>query len=306
VTAATETIFVRDGVTARDQRVFVTKVVFAGVLLGLGVFLATRDGVLPIVLGVFLIGATYTHMVELQHQCLHHSAMLHPADHRRFGFPLGALMLVSFSHYRVRHLQHHRYLGTDQDTEFFGFDTRQPLTPGALFRGLFDYMRLVHAVADMVRCWRGTWRYTDGQISERMHRHVITEYRVLSVLVLAAGAIAAAGHWRLVLLLWVAPLLLVATPLHFLVELPEHIGCDNDSQDVLRNTRSITGSRLSNWYTNGNNLHIEHHATMAVPINRLPERHAAVLAAAAYTNRTYWEFYRGVLAQVVRGGRGTA
>lgn len=306
MTATDSAIFVRAGVTAHDQRVFVAKTVLAGALLGFGVFLATRDGGLPITAGVFLIGATYTHMVELQHQCLHHSAMLRSADHRRFGSLLGAPMLVSFSHYRVRHLQHHRYLGTDQDTEFFGFDTRQPLTWGALFRGLFDYMRLVHAVVDMVRCWRGTWRYTDGQISERMHRQVVAEYRILSVLVLAAGAIAAAGHWRMVLLLWAAPLLLVATPLHFLVELPEHIGCDSDSQDVLRNTRSITGSRLSTWYTNGNNLHVEHHAAMTVPINRLPERHGAVLAMATYTNRTYWEFYRGVLAQAVNNGRGRA
>ncbi|MFB8275447.1 hypothetical protein [Nocardia colli] len=44
--------------------------------------------------------------------------------------------------YRVRHLQHHRYLGTPSDTEFFGFDTRKPLTVGLLLRGMFDYARL--------------------------------------------------------------------------------------------------------------------------------------------------------------------
>lgn len=302
-------IFERDRTSPRDRRVFVTKLFIALLLLGIGVFLATRDSAILVVAGVVVIGAMYTHLVELQHQCLHHSAFMGARSHRRVGFLLGLPMLVCFSHYRVRHLQHHRYLGTDQDTEFFGFDTRQPLTWGALCRGLFDYKRLLDAGVDMARCWTRSWKYPQGQISDRMRGHVITEYRAMSLVILAAVVACALGQWQLVLLLWVAPVLLVATPLHFLVELPEHIGCDSESQDVLRNTRSITGSWLSRWYTNGNNLHIEHHAAMTVPINRLPERHAAVMAVAKYTNRSYWEFYRAVLHEVMRGNvarRGTA
>ncbi len=295
VDAAAALIFARGRTTRADQLVFLGKLVIALLLCAAGVWLASSGTPLLVVAGVLLLGAMYTHLVELQHQCLHHSALVKAAHHRRVGFLLGVPMLVSFSHYRVRHLLHHRYLGTDQDTEFFGFDTRKPLTWSVLLRGLFDYKRLVDVVADMARSWRGGAEY---DVSERGNRHVVAEYRVLSVVVAAVATACAFGYWEQVVLLWAAPLLLVSTPLHFLVELPEHIYCDDDTRDVLRNTRTITGSWLSRWYTNGNNLHVEHHAAMAVPINRLPERHAAALAAAKHTNRSYWEFYRGVIRQV--------
>lgn len=99
--------------------------------------------------------------------------------------------------------------------------------------------------------------------------------------------------------MWLLPWLLVATPLHFLVELPEHLYCEDDTTDVLRNTRSISGGRFSTWFTNGNNLHVEHHAAMTVAINRLPERHGLVKRFAVYTEDSYWTFYRTVLREVV-------
>jgi fatty acid desaturase len=299
-------LFTRVRVSVRDQRVFVLKLALAAALWAIGAALALSGHVVLVVLGVLLLGAVYTHWVELQHQCLHHSAFLRPGLHRLVGFPLGAPMLVNYSHYRVRHLQHHRYLGTDQDTEFFGFDTRQELTPRTLVAGLFDYVRLVATAGDAWRSWRGTWVYAEGQIAPRVRRQIIQEYRLMSLLVAAAVVAALLGGGREVLLLWVLPVLLVSTPLHFLVELPEHIGCDNDSLDVLRNTRSITGSRFSEWYTNGNNLHIEHHAAMMVPINQLRGRHGEVRQYAHYVDRSYPDFYwalaREVLGRAARRG----
>ncbi|MFD0563907.1 fatty acid desaturase family protein [Kitasatospora saccharophila] len=237
-------------------------------------------------------------MVELQHQCLHHSAFLRVGLHRTVGFLLGLPMMVSYSHYRIRHLQHHRFLGTDQDSEFFGFDKRQELTPRSLLAGMFDYRRLASVAAQSWRSWRGTWRYENGQVSERIRRDSMSEYRLISLVAVLAGGLALAGFGPLVLQLWLLPWLLLSTPLHFLVELPEHLYCDDDTTDVLRNTRSISGSRFSTWFTNGNNLHVEHHAAMTVPINRLPERHGAVRQFAAHTDRSYWSFYRTVLGEV--------
>ncbi|WP_336605919.1 fatty acid desaturase [Streptomyces sp. BA2] len=252
-----------------------------------------------VIAGILLLGFLYTHMVELQHQCLHHSAFLKVGLHRTVGVALGLPMMVSYSHYRIRHLQHHRFLGTDQDSEFFGFDKRQPLTLRVLLGSLFDYKRLASVAVASCRSWRGTWRYENGQVSERIRRDSIAEYRLMSVVVVAAAAVSAAGYGTLVVQLWLLPWLLVATPLHFLVELPEHLYCDDDTTDVLRNTRSISGGWFSTWYTNGNNLHVEHHAAMTVPINRLPERHGVAKQFAAYTDDSYWSFYRTVLREVV-------
>jgi len=90
---------------------------------------------------------------------------------------------------------------------------------------------------------------------------------------------------------------------HFLVELPEHIMCDSFSTDVLTNTRSITGSWFSTWYTNGNNLHIEHHAAMVVPINQLRERHDLTLLYAKHTSPSYPQFFRAIAKEAAANGR---
>ncbi|MGW1671593.1 fatty acid desaturase [Streptomyces sp. NPDC002324] len=298
-TGTPQRIFERSRVTARDQGAFVAKLAIALAMGAAGALLVLTQNPFLVMAGILLLGILYTHMVELQHQCLHHSAFLTVGLHRAVGVVLGLPMLVAYSHYRIRHLQHHRFLGTDHDTEFFGFDTRQPLTLGVMLRALFDYQRLGTVAAESYRSWRGTWQYGNGQVSERLRRNSVIEYRLMAILAGAAVVASAAGHGVLVLELWVAPLLLVATPMHFLVELPEHIKCENDTTDVLLNTRSISGSWFSTWLTNGNNLHVEHHAAMTVPISQLRERHDEVKEFAKFVDRSYWTFYRAVIREVL-------
>jgi fatty acid desaturase len=302
-TASPQGLFRRAKVNAVDERTFIFKLFVAYALWALGVALALLTGLWPLrVLGVILIGAMYAHWLELQHQCLHHSAFRRARRHRIAGVPLGVPMLVSYSHYRVLHLQHHRCLGTDQDSEFFGFDSRQPVTWGALVREALAFGRLGGAVADVVRAWTGSWTYDSGQIAPARKREVVAEYRLFILPILAAVALAVLGQGELVLWVWLLPLL-VAVPLHFLVELPEHIMCDNSSTDVLTNTRSITGSWFSTWYTNGNNLHIEHHAAMVVPINQLRERHDLTLSYAKHTSPSYPQFFRAIAKEAAANGR---
>ncbi|MBW8486809.1 fatty acid desaturase family protein [Actinomadura parmotrematis] len=298
-------IFQRVRVRRRDRAVFIAKLAAALALLAAGAALEFLGGTAGAVAGVVLLAAVYTHMVELQHQCLHHSAFTGARPHRLVGVPLGLPLLVSYSHYRVRHLQHHRYLGTERDSEFFGFDAAEPLTWRRLLRGAFDYRRLLTVVRDVVRSTRGTWSYDLGQISDRRRREVIAEYRLIGAVLAAAVVLAALGQGEAVLRLWLLPLA-VAVPMHFLLELPEHVLCDTATTDVLRNTRSITGSRFSTWFTNGNNLHVEHHAAMTVAINRLRERHPEVRASAKYVERGYPTFYWRVARAATAGSRARA
>ncbi|MGW0558687.1 fatty acid desaturase family protein [Streptomyces sp. NPDC002926] len=292
-------LFRRAAVRSKDEAIFLGKLCVLAVLAAGGVALAVQSSGIAAVCGVLVLGAAYTHAVELQHQCLHHSAFRNSRLHRAVGVPLGTPMLVSYSHYRVRHLQHHHYLGTPQDTEFFGFDTRQPLRFGTLAKSAFDVKRLVAVGRDIGKCATGRWQYDMGQISPKSRKAIIGEYRwfgAFTVLLLAACVM---GAGELVVRLWLLPFL-VAMPMHFLVELPEHILCDTSSVDVLRNTRSITGSWLTTWFTNGNNLHVEHHAAMNVPINRLRERHADVREFGLNVQRTYFEFFVIVMREAWR------
>lgn len=301
-TSSSSNLWQRSRVTPKDQLNFVVKLVVALLLSAAGVLLALLPYWPAQGAGVLLLGAMYVHAVELQHQCLHHSAFRNARWHRIVGVALGLPMLVSYSHYRIRHLQHHKYLGTPKDSEFFGFDTRQPVTWGALLRQMFSVGRFVVVLRDIGRSLRGAWTYDMGEVSERRRRQVMNEYRAMAIWLLAAASAAGAGFGKEVLLLWALPLL-VTVPLHFIVELPEHILCDNSSTDVLRNTRTITGSRFSTWYTNGNNLHVEHHAAMSVPINRLPERHPAAVRLATHAQPSYPAFFRLIVREAQRNRR---
>lgn len=298
-------LFQRAPVRARDEAVFAGKLGVLVMLTATGVILAVQSSYVLAAIGVVILAAAYTHAVELQHQCLHHSAFRNSRMHRVVGVPLGTPMLVSYSHYRVRHLQHHRYLGTPQDTEFFGFDTRRLLTLRAMAKGLFDVGRLVGVVRDIAQCVAGRWQYDMGQISPKSHRAILGEYRWFGIFLALLVIACAIGEGSLVLRLWLLPVL-VAMPMRFLVELPEHILCDSDSVDVLRNTRSITGSWFTTWFTNGNNLHIEHHAAMKVPINRLRERHPDTQRFAMHVQRTYFEFFTIVMREVWKNRRRAA
>jgi fatty acid desaturase len=76
--------------------------------------------------------------------------------------------------------------------------------------------------------------------------------------------------------------------------------CDDGTTDVLRNTRTIAGSRLSTWYTNSNNLHVEHHVNMRIPMQRLPGEGERLRHGATHVERGYWEFYTGLARQIRR------
>lgn len=299
---AVKTLFERTRVSRNDELVFVAKVGVALLLSCLGGFLALTSGPLGATVGVLLLAAMYTHMVELQHQCLHHSAFRRSSLHRPVGFLLGLPLLSAYSHYRVQHLQHHKYLGTPDDSEFFGFDTRAPLTWGALLRGTLSPARLVQVAVNVLKSCRGTWVYTMGQIADRSRRQVIAEYRAFALWVVGAVVLSLTGSGHAVLVLWAVPLLL-SIPVHFLLELPEHVLCDNDSTDVLRNTRTISGSWFSQWFTNGNNFHVEHHASMVVPINRLQERHPVAKEYATHTDDSYVTFYAKIMREANRNRR---
>ena len=295
-------LFQRSPVSVADRNVFVGKLIIVVLTALTGGALALYGNVTIMIIGIIILAATYVHAVELQHQCLHHSAFRRARYHRLIGIPLGLPMLVSYSHYRVRHLQHHRYLGTTQDAEFFGFDTRQPLSCTALLGGMFDYLRFIAVMRDVVQSAAGRWRYTLGAISPKARRNAQSEYRIIGALLMIATVAAYLGLGEVIGKLWLLPLAL-AVPMHFLVELPEHIGCDSGSKDVLCNTRSITGSALSTWFTNGNNLHVEHHAAMNVPMNKLRARHHIVRSEGKFVDAHYADFYGTVLRRVVRGWR---
>jgi fatty acid desaturase len=99
---------------------------------------------------------------------------------------------------------------------------------------------------------------------------------------------------------WAVSLLLVGSPIHALIEMPEHFGCNALSTSAFENTRTIRSNAFMRWFTNSNNFHVEHHLWPGVPLQRVHELHARCQPWSLHFNKGYRQFY----SQAWRVGHG--
>lgn len=286
--------------TPRDAWFFSGKLALLAVIATASVAVIVTQPWYIALVGQVVLGVMFAHGVELQHQALHGTGFRSAKANRAFGFALGMPLMVCYSRYRALHLLHHRYLGTDRDTEFFNYAAVDKLTIGTLVRSALDVQRWMRAVWDMLRSWNPRTRFEEVIKDERTHARIRSEYRLMLLVLAGLGGLSWALGQPLLVTVWFIPLL-IGEVVHFMIELPEHLFCDRTTQEVFRNTRSIKGGWFSFWLTNGNNFHAEHHARMGVPINKLPELHPACKPHLEHYSDTYWQFYREVFRKV-RGG----
>ena len=129
-------------------------------------------------------------------------------------------------------------------------------------------------------------------LPEKSRRAIHEEYILfLSAVVVAIAASVVTGSF-LIVRVWILPLLLVSEPFHFWIELPEHFGCSKLTDLSMEHTRTIRGSWFSFWFTNGNNLHVEHHLFQFLPIDQLPKVHGRIREKLAHSDRDYLTFFR--------------
>jgi fatty acid desaturase len=281
---------------------FAQKLAALVVIAGASVAWILTHGWLAALPAQILLGLMLAHAVELQHQVLHGTAFRSGTKNRVVGTLLGLPMLVSYTQYRSLHLLHHRYLGTDRDTEFFLYASNEALTIGRLLASAFNVRRWAVAVREVAASILPGRRYDAVITGERTHQRIQGEYRLMLLMLVGMVGMSLLLESPLILTLWLIPLV-VAEPIHFAIELPEHTFCDRTSQQVYRNTRSIRGSWFSFWLTNGNNFHVEHHLRMGTPINKLPAMHRVVADRLHHYSPTYWQFYQDVLRRAWRASR---
>lgn len=240
-----------------------------------------------------LLGVLFAHAVELQHQCLHHTAFRDPRLNHLVGFLLGIPMLVSYSHYRARHLHHHKWLGTSRDAEFFDYRRDAPHSWWALLSQAYSMRRYRKIMQAMLLSLQGYGHSDARSLPEEWAIRI--EYCLLAGFIFAGSLLSFLCHSLFLVQVWLVPLLLSAEATHYLIELPEHFRCDTTSRRVWRSTRTILGSRFSFWLTNGNNFHVEHHLYPRAPIERLPEIHQRVAPALEVQDVSYWAFFFGLI-----------
>ena len=97
--------------------------------------------------------------------------------------------------------------------------------------------------------------------------------------------------------------MIIAEPVRFFIDLPEHFGLESYSNpNTLENTRTIKGSWLSTWYTNYNNLHTAHHFNYAVPMINIPKLYPIIKehVSSRAMNDNYMQFYLKLIRGEIR------
>ena len=276
-----------------NDRVMLVRLGILGVILSLGGTLALSENLVCMVVGIVLLGSMYAHAVELHHQCLHYSAFSARALNRMVGTALGLPTLTSFSAYRRSHMDHHRRLGTSADTPFFNYRSVSDPSFMTVAHDLLGVSHLATSVRAIFAVAEGRMAHTQSlSEAERF------EFGLMGFLLVLAALSAMYFGPSPILRLWLIPAVLVAQPIHFLIELPEHLGCNNQTTDVLRNTRTIVGSRFSRWFTNGNNFHVEHHLEPAVPMHELGAVFQRLAGRPRFITTSYWQFYKSLFRTV--------
>jgi fatty acid desaturase/ferredoxin len=269
----------------RFQRKMVAVIVVTSLLSGL---ILSTSGVISI-LPMILLGMMFAHCIELQHQCLHHTAYRSKKWNRFIGVLLGLPSLVSFSDFQYSHMRHHRHLGTPQDKEFFDHDYEALSSVWKFLPHLFllpYHKALVHSLFDALR-----GKLTRGDAMPKVIKKIRTEYLLMVLMLAGMVTVSVVFQTWIFVKLWFIPFLF-SIPTHALVELPEHFGCEGKTPDVLKNTRSIRANKFVIWFTNGNNYHAEHHWLPSVPTDKLEEVHQSLAKGMKYLDESYWSFYR--------------
>ena len=278
---------------------YASKLALCTALTAGGAALSLHPAALWRAAGTVLLGCMFAHAAELQHEALHNLGFRSRRANAVAGLILGMPMLISFSAYRAAHLRHHRDLGTSRNREYFDYGDRGGAgAPGkvaaaAAWAGRFAMIRHYRAFArDAARAVAG--RDYPGETANTSRR--IRRDHLVITAALAAVLIGSLLTGRDALLwLWLAPLVLVAGPVHAAIELPEHFRCEALDQDPYANTRTIRSNRLMSWFTNGNNFHVEHHLAPNLPIAQLPRLHQEVRGRLRHFHPGYVDFARSLV-----------
>lgn len=259
-----------------------------------GGYLASTHNFALIVVGIVVLGLWQAHAVELQHQVLHGLGYRNARFNHLVGVLLGLPMLVSYSGYRASHLRHHRLLGTPDNKEFFDYGDQyggKPLTISQVLLRLLMLTHYVNFARSVLTALRNQpFEGESKATSDRMRHEYLLMLAAIGGLLLLGLAL---NEWR-PFLIWAGSFALVATPVHALIEMPEHYLCDMTTTDVFANTRSIKSNLFLTWFTNGNNFHVEHHLAPGAPMEALPDLFEQNTGKHLYLETTYRDFFRRV------------
>lgn len=281
--------------------IFLLKFVVAIAIIGLGyVAILMSTPWYAKILAMLVVGAMYAHILVLQHETLHEHVFNSRRLNRVFGTVCGIFMLSSYTHYKFAHLRHHASLGKPGNKEFFNdYNSYSLRSLRGIMRAAWHLSRYVEVARNIFSSVRGRPVLNGGRA--RDERLTAQEYRLFLLVCIGAVVFTLLTGSLFLVYAWVLPSLLVAEPVYFLIELPEHFGLNTqDNPDVFENTRSITAGRFASWFTDANNLHTAHHYHQGIPIANVGQLDRIISHEYRAKESSYWAFYRKVLRGEVK------
>lgn len=296
------TLFVPPELLQKRTKLFCFRIILAVAIMSGAAACMMSGSTLLFVIGMIVQGAMYVHLIEFQHSVLHLQVFESHRVTRIVGFLLGLPMMISFSDFQYKHLRHHKFLGTALNTETFNYRRDQLNSPVGFVQAVFDYSRLQTLLKRIACSFAGKAMVetVDGDASNfRMDARVRQEYQLFGLLLIGTIAVSVLTSNYRFLALWLTPLI-VSEPVHFLLELPEHLGLPAHSNtNVFENTRTWGGSWFARWFTHYTNFHIAHHFHQLVPMDNLPEVQKLIDPHIPESSRS--ESYPGFYIQVLKG-----
>jgi fatty acid desaturase len=226
---------------------------------------------LTLVLAIALIGARQLGLAVLMHEGAHWRLASRPRVNTGIArwlcaYPIGA----DIGTYRRRHHLHHRHTRQADDPDL-ALAAPYPVSRGVFWRDVLGDLSGLSA------CRRAlAWRAPDGDglagVWSRWRGPLLTNAVLFA-------ALAALGHGRLYLLLWLVPLATWYQVVTRVRDIAEHALASED-HDPLRNTRTVLAGFLARTFVAPYwvNFHLEHHLLVFVPCWKLRETHALLVA----------------------------
>lgn len=214
--------------------------------------------------------------------------------------------------YRVHHLAHHNYVGSDRDTDL-GLVAPFPVSGRSLVRKLLrdiSGLSALRRVAALLLMDLGYLSYSAS----------VGTARIRDGRSVAAHLAQGLGNFAPTLLTNAAlflPLWLIGRPMLYLLwlgayattfslfvrvrSIAEH-ACTEMTRDPLRNTRTTLANPLARATVAPHrvNFHLEHHLLMTVPYFRLPVLHRALRARGTFNTAPFARGYVDVVRSAVR------
>ncbi|MEG5164407.1 fatty acid desaturase [Microcoleus sp. AT3-A2] len=230
-------------------------------------------------------GFIFSGFIAPVHECVHNNLSSSVKVNRLIGVVWSLPIILNFSSYKYKHLEHHKYTRIVGDTS--NFDDYSSL--GGYFLDLF-VLNVVNYVLQLTNIILEN--FPNYIHLEKARRDIQIDN--LALLGWIALVVTSTIVWTKFTFLFYWCPLLMSFPSAFLTAIPEHYGCDKTS-NPLDNTRTTLSNSFVRCVMWNANYHAEHHVYPSVPSHNLPILHTLIGKYFQYQEQSYFLFHLKII-----------